>query len=224
MGFSTVLLWFSKDCVCKHWRRVVKHHPCFPGGALESWTPGQTQGWSTTGFGEGPWVPPRGCAQGELCVSQGWRRGWLGWFFDLSSSWGIQGVNTVNYWHLQSKMLLLPHWCRTPCASCLPAFPLFLPQMLTGAVTNSHVPVQCLKWGGMSSGGNVLSRKRHPESGLLLQVLSIHSFSPKEAETRKATDTHNNSNVLTKKKMMSEATAGGEDVWLSFTSSNTLSR
>lgn len=64
----------------------------------------------------------------------------------------------------------------------------------------------------MSSGGNVLSRKRHPESGLLLQLLSVHSFSPKEAETRKATDTHNNSNVLTKKKMMSEATAGGEDV------------
>lgn len=63
----------------------------------------------------------------------------------------------------------------------------------------------------MRSGGDVLSRKRHPGSGSLLQVLSVHSFSPKEAKTRKVIDTYNKTNVPTEK-MMSEATASGDDV------------
>lgn len=56
----------------------------------------------------------------------------------------------------------------------------------------------------MSSGGDVLFRRRHPGSGSLLQASSAHSFSPKEAKTRKAADTLNKSNVPTEKKMMSE--------------------
>lgn len=64
----------------------------------------------------------------------------------------------------------------------------------------------------MSSGRDVLFRRRHPGSGPLLQASSLHRFSPKEAKSRKAADTLNKSNVPAEKKMMSEATASGDDV------------